>query len=64
MRPNIKAGLNNNNMHNIRGQNFLLGMIATAGITLRAKEYICILSTVLADIYSGGGIPWCDGIRD
>ena len=51
-------------VHDIQGQNFLLGIMATVGITLRAIEYICVLSTVLADIYSGGGIPLCDSIRD
>ena len=48
----------------ILGKNFRLGIMATAGITLCAIEYICVLSTVLADIYSDEGIPWCDGIRD
>ena len=38
--------------------------MATEGITLRAIEYICLLSTKLADIYSDEGIPWCDAIRD
>ena len=49
---------------NIRGQNFFLGIMATVGITLGYIEYICVLSTVLADIFSDEGIPWCDGIRD
>ena len=41
----------------IRGKNFLLGIMATAGIALRAIEYICVLSTVLTDIFSDEGIP-------
>ena len=44
-------------MHDIRGQNSLLGIMAIAGITLRVIEYICVLSTALAHIYSDEGIP-------
>ena len=45
-------------VHDIWWQNFLLGIIATAGITLRAIEYIWVLLTVLADSFSVAGILW------
>ena len=40
----------------IRGQNFLSGIMATAETKLRAIEYICVLSTVLTDIYPNEGV--------
>ena len=60
----VYVSMSGQSVHDIRGKNFLLGIMAKAGITLRAIEYICVLSTVLADIYPDEGIPWCDGIRD
>ena len=38
-------------VHGIRGHNFLFGKKTTEGFTLRVLEYICVLSTVLADIF-------------
>ena len=43
-------------MHDIRGGNFLIRIFATAGIALRAIEYIWVSSTVLADGFSDAGL--------
>ena len=60
----VCVAMSDQSVYNIRGQNFVLGIIAAAGITLRAIEHICVLSTVLTDIFSVAGIPWCGGFRD
>ena len=60
----VYMSMSGQSLLDICGNNFILGIITTAGITLCAIEHICPLSTVLEDSFSVAGILWCDGIRD
>ena len=58
------VSMSGQSVRDICGNNFISGIIPTAGISLRAIEYIGTLSTVLTDSFSAAGILWCGGIRD
>ena len=60
----VYVSMSGQSVRAICGNNFISGIITTAGITLRAIEYIWLLSTVLTDSFSAAGILWCGGIRD